>query len=310
MNEECKNLIIELAKSRTEYVYAKRLDRLRQLNTQWADYLDAKKEQFATVSFLEKGLRRYGKVTSNGVENMNNALSEARSLPIAHQIEAIVRYQQEKYSQRKEIAKRLVEQGKVLTDYATQFNAKIGSIARKKEVQITTQDYPFYKARVSVSVMTDPTGFTEVTADVEKLETSCACRHYEEFGLQCAHTQALLFKLRSDGIGSQWTNIAYHTNTYKEAYGADIPSMAIGGQLKADVNFVPPDNRRAAGRPTKKRKHRSHLRTTATMRTCKACGVAGHFAATCDAPSTQYRYEQHKDKAMAWCKKHEAIELD
>ena len=64
------------------------------MNSQWADYLDSYKSQFATVFFLQRGYRRFGEVTSNGVENINSALLEARGLPIVDMIEEILSYQQ------------------------------------------------------------------------------------------------------------------------------------------------------------------------------------------------------------------------
>ena len=53
---------------------------------------------------MEQGIQRYGKVTSNGVKNVNGALLVARGLPIVDMIEDIVSYQITRYSERKQLA--------------------------------------------------------------------------------------------------------------------------------------------------------------------------------------------------------------
>jgi hypothetical protein len=92
MNEDHKRFIIQMAKSRTEDVYKKRLDELKTINEAWANYLDEKKDQFVTYLFLKNGYRRWGKVTSNAVETMNGSLLQQRSMPILFMIEGIVKY--------------------------------------------------------------------------------------------------------------------------------------------------------------------------------------------------------------------------
>ena len=64
MNEEQKALIIQLAKSRTQDIYQKRLAGIGAINEQWASYLDGKKDEFVSYTFLDRGYVRYGKVTS------------------------------------------------------------------------------------------------------------------------------------------------------------------------------------------------------------------------------------------------------
>ena len=118
MNQEQRNMIIDLAKSMTEDVYQKCLGEIRKMNAKWAEYLDERKEQFVTASFLQRGYRRYGKVTSNGVENINAVLGDARGLPIVYLIEAIIQYQIDKFTERQVIANAWVQDGKPLTGYA------------------------------------------------------------------------------------------------------------------------------------------------------------------------------------------------
>ena len=263
---------------------------------------------------MTKGLRLYGKVTSNnGVENINNALSEARDMAIVNQIDWIVRYQQRKFSERKAIASKWEFEGKMLTNYCIEADSRFGAIANTRKVEFTTtRERPVYKALVSSGGLAgDTTTCIEVCVDIERKVATCTCKFYDEMGMQCYHVKAVLLKLESEGASTKaWTDPFYHLDNYKKCYAAPIPTMAIGGKLKANDKFIPPDHRRPAGRPNKKRKERSHLRTTNVRRTCKACGEEGHFANTCTQPSTQYRYTSHKAKALEWCKRNECITIE
>jgi Transposase, Mutator family len=100
MNEEHKNMIIDLAKARIEEDYQQHLDSIRQANNAWADWLDKRKWEFANASFLERGIWRFGKVTSNSVENINSSLVDIHGYPIAYMLEAINKYQREHYLKR------------------------------------------------------------------------------------------------------------------------------------------------------------------------------------------------------------------
>ena len=164
--------------------------------------------------------------------------------------------------------------------------------------------HPIYKARVSVSsglmYNVNSTGYVEVTVDCSPFTTTCPCKYKDEYGLNCPHVKALLLRLGELGIGS----------TYIDSYSADVPGMCTTGKLKADENYCPPDFKRTAGRPSKKRKDRSYMATSNVKRECKACGELGHFAMSCQNPSTEYRYYKHKGKALAWCNERELIEIE
>ena len=83
LNETHKLMILSLAKSRTEEVYQERLGKIAAIHHEWGEWLDARKEQFVTKFFLDKGIPRWGKVTSNGVENMNSSFLGIRERPIS-----------------------------------------------------------------------------------------------------------------------------------------------------------------------------------------------------------------------------------
>ena len=79
-------MIIELAKSRTEDMYQKCLEAIRQINEEWATYLHGRQNEFVTYAFLQLGVQRFSKVTSNGVEDVNFAISSYRNDPAINSI--------------------------------------------------------------------------------------------------------------------------------------------------------------------------------------------------------------------------------
>lgn len=97
MNEDHKKLIVQLAKSRTQDIHQQRLEAIKNENEAWAQWLDTRRDEFATFRFLERGHSRCGKVTSNGVENIDSALSDQRGFPIVCMTRAIVECQQKSF---------------------------------------------------------------------------------------------------------------------------------------------------------------------------------------------------------------------
>jgi hypothetical protein len=141
-------------------------------------------------------------------------------------------------------------------------------------------------------------GYIEVHLNVDTKEAECQCQYYDKIGILCTDVRrccSLLNKITT------WCNPRYMVETYLASYSATVPNMIVANKLSIDKTLAPPDYKRPAGRPTKKRKDQSYYRTTTVTKTCSACGSAGHYAVSCTAPKTQYRYDQFKDKAIQWC---------
>ena len=99
------------------------------INDKWAKYLDERKHEFAAVSFLSRGYRRFGKVTSNGVETINGVLLDAREMPIVDMIDEIVEHHQKQLFNRCERATALENEQRALTPYAMHSDIRIGDLA-------------------------------------------------------------------------------------------------------------------------------------------------------------------------------------
>ena len=302
MNRDQKRLIVDLAKARTRDMYLKRLAVIAKENRVWAQFLDGKQSEFAAYRFLDNGIRRFGKVTSNAVEIMNGALLQCREYPILYLVESIIKYQRDKYVEHYNQAIEWEKEGRLLTLYAQDEAQKTCTGASKRKVELLEHNYPIYRGRVSCSDFSNPFGYIEVSIDVETKEVKCPCRLFEEEALLCQHLQALLLSIDDvDWSVKEWIHYRYHLDTYKQSYSASVPAMTVRGLLQPDTTAVPPDFKKQPGRPATARKSRQFIRKTNQQRTCGACGSKGHFWTSCKAPSTEYRYTVNYNKALEWC---------
>jgi MULE transposase domain/SWIM zinc finger len=302
MNENNKKLIGDLAKQRTARGYSVVLEEINSINKQWASYLNEKREQFATYCFLQQGYMRYGKVTSNGVEVINGSIMDIRHLPILYLTESMIQYQREKFLHRKAEAAKWIEERRLYTRYAEDIIMKWSHHASKKDVEVVHHDCPVYKARVSVGTATEARlnlQYVTVAVNVETYTADCECKYHDEMGIPCPHIIALLIKVNRR-VTKEWVHKRYRAVTYFASHSATVPTMTFAGSLSIDKTFSPPDYKKPAGRPQKKRKYYSNGTTKCK---CKACGELGHFAVSCPKPSTQFQYSENKEKAVDWIKK-------
>ena len=73
-------------------------------------------------------------------------------------------------------------------------------------------------------------------------------------------------------------------------------------KLEPGIFFTPLEYKKPTGRPPRARKDCLHLNKTNVQHQCSSCGGLGHSFQTCDGPSTQFRFEHHNNKAVAWTK--------
>jgi hypothetical protein len=260
MNEHHKMLITELAKSTNMDIYNRRLLGIAAVNKAWSDWLDARKSEFVAAIFLEAGYRRWGKVTSNGVETINAVFGDARGLPIVYMIEHLVNYQRKKYHERYLIALQWSTEGKRLTQYAREIERRVADKASRKQVEFLETNYPFYRARVQSGIMHGQIGFVEVQINLDTRLVECPCQYFDEMGIACAHIKALLLALDKT---TTWCHPRYSVECYRLSYSAIVPSMDVASLLSVDKSLAPPDFKRPAGRPAKKRTNRVYLRAIA-----------------------------------------------
>ena len=119
MNNSHKNLILCLAKVRTEDGYLDVLEKIRNIHPEWADWLHERRQEFATYLFLRDHIVRWWEVTSNAVENVNSSLLDVRNLPILYLIMGVIEKSQAKYLSGYRKAMDLISRNMDITDYAS-----------------------------------------------------------------------------------------------------------------------------------------------------------------------------------------------
>ena len=312
MNAGHKGLIISLAKCRTEESYLNVLNKIRAVHHEWADWLDERKYEFAAYTFLQRDVRRWGKATSNAVENINSSLVDVRNLPIYLMITGIVEKIQSKYLRGYNKAKELRDPKKkqAVTDYAWDCHKKLVKGAIKRKVFLTSEQETCFTGKVSRG---DPNSvyprFVEVSVWPEELHHNCPCKFFQEEGLTCEHVIALLRTKNISTLDKWWFAQRYHSYTYFASYSAEVPALAIS-EIEPDVCYAPPDHKKPAGRPPKARKDRSWMNKTDRLNKCGSCGGLGHSYRTCQNPSTQFRFEYNYARAVAWAKNFSCDETD
>jgi hypothetical protein len=96
-----------------------------------------------------------------------------------------------------------------------------------------------------------------------------------------------------------------------EMYSKAPPDLSLLGKLRVQP-FLPPEHKRTAGRP-KKRKDRTQLKeqgTTTRQYECKACGGTTHQQKTCPKPCTEYRYGRFEKEALRWAREQKDVQPD
>ena len=153
MNEGHKNMIISLAKSRTEEVYLEHLESiLRKVREEWATWLDARKDEFVSYTFLRRDCQRWGKVTSNAVENVNSSLLDIRQLPIVLLLLGSVDKVQKKYVQGYQRGQKWIAEKKAVTSYAVSEHKRLLSSATTREVFVTMDEKSYYAGKVATGL--------------------------------------------------------------------------------------------------------------------------------------------------------------
>ena len=310
MNSTHKNLVLSLAKARTEEAYLDVLQRIRSIHHEWAEWLHQRRSEFATYLFLRQDIPRWGKVTSNAVENVNSSILDIRNLPILYLIMGLIEKSQAKYLSGYQKSVELLERKAAITDFAWNYHKKLAQEAIKRKVFITQEREDYYCGKVSTGNPNSPCPrFIQVIVIPTEQDSNCPCMFVQEEGMSCVHIIALLRKTGRSVNDKWWFSERFHTRTYHASYSAMVPTLALA-KLEADLLFVPPEYKKPAGRPAKQRKDRSHLNKTNNKHQCSSCGALGHSFRTCDRPSTQYRFENHYARAVAWTKNYNAEQKD
>lgn len=222
---------------------------------------------------------RYGHLTANVVETLNNWIIEASGLPIIQMMECIRRQLMTWFNERREIS---MQWSSILVPSAEKH------VSDALECACAYQVTRANEAEFEVCSI-------EGTNIVDIRNRCCSCCGWQLYGLPCAHAVAALLSCRQNV--HRFAESCFTVATYRRAYSQTIhpiPDKSLwketseGYQNGSDgsIEFVinPPKSLRPPARPRKKRVHsEDHSRAKRVVH-CSRCNQTGHFRTTCAAP--------------------------
>jgi hypothetical protein len=239
-------IITKIAKARTEVMYNERLEELTTLNEQAAAWVDERKDEFVAFRFLQREKPRFGKVTSNGVENINSAILDIREQPIASMTAQLVARTIKQQCEAKSTAEKWCALRQSRTDYGEAMHAHTLAIARTRMVTVEYRAGPVVKGSVSHTIRGDPLHEVQVAVNTDTFTITCPCAWWEEMGSPCFHGMALITEARLIPDDMGWYHQRYHAATSLRMYSASVPNFGIMGRLVVR-EMIPPEWKRTAG---------------------------------------------------------------
>ena len=234
--------------------------------------------------------RRYSHLTSNISESLNSWLLRARELPILAMLETIRHQLMQWYANRRHLEDRT--QGLVVAKIAKRIQDSVNSRARR---------YRFLQSTDSKFEVQSKGALNDYRVDID--ERSCSCREWRATRIPCSHALAIILSLKRDP--QDYTEWFYHLEEYKAMYSGVIAhplvndvdqpltfnfakfsyNMEDGSEPEEDNEVLePPNTRRPAGRPKKKRIRRiAGNEVPVHAFKCSRCKGLRHSRRTCTA---------------------------
>ena len=298
-NCEYEKITMKLAKARSEQLFHIHLEELGdKIGIEQKEWWFERRNQYATICFLEKGIQRYLKVLSNGAEQMNSVHKDARCEPLLSLMKSLCDWNLHKFTVRKNKANQWVNRQQQLTDYAHNKHNKAMDEGSRRNVALVQWNEDHSEVSGNVSKVSSAFSAVDVSINVTHKIVDCECNYMKETGMICLHALALIaHEEEIDFNVMEWYEQKYHAEHYLDCYSVNLPSLAIDRYFNV-TKIVPPQHKVTSGRPRTKR----YVSTSDKKRVCRACGVAGHHQSTCSNPSTKVRWTNYKDDAIAWAK--------
>jgi hypothetical protein len=204
--------------------------------------------------------KRYGKVTSNPVENVNGAVLSIQAKPIMDIIVELSCYIHRKMQEHCNDAMALLPMNETITPWGKSILQTVNEQALQCQVVLSVgQHRPDGIIRAVVS-NSSKVEFT-VAVKGATFEYSCNCKWSDEYGMPCCHCQAVIRskpELRSDDV--RWLERPFHLNVYSAMYSQDTPLLAKHNLEVKEM--VPSEIRKKSGRPKTKRYDSQNNRAT------------------------------------------------
>lgn len=223
--------------------------------------------------------QRFGHLTANIVESLNNWILEASGLPIIQMMECIRRQLMTWFNERRETS---MQWTSILVPSAER---------RVAEALERARTYQVLRANEAEFEVISHEG----TNIVDIRNRCCLCRGWQLYGLPCAHAVAALLSCRQNV--HRFTESCFTVATYRKTYSQTIhpiPDKSLWKELSdadpsasqaAEIIINPPKSLRPPGRPRKKRVRAEDRGRVKRVVHCSRCNQTGHFRTTCAAPN-------------------------
>lgn len=269
-----------------------RINRLAQINPeahQWLqDIGDDDQPHPELWSLSHDGGRRWGIMTTNGPESLNNVFKEARELPVTSLVEVTfykcVRY----FFERKQKAQEIVDNHFVYSKHTTDL------IERRRLKENTHTVHPFRpEQRYEVItperlVGTTIKGGRKHVVRMNGTRCTCTCLKPKLTGIPCSHVFAVC---GTQGIQSnQFIHPYYRASVLLQTWSPDFNPF---GNPDSWPRYNGPRMIPDSHKYVVKKGRRQHLRIRNDMDemsqqrhpyTCRRCGQSGHSRRSCTAP--------------------------
>jgi MULE transposase domain/SWIM zinc finger len=288
-NADLCSLLWKAARATTQKDFDKAIQDMNGINPLAFQWLQANADPVHWAEIYFEG-RRYSHLTSNISESLNSWLLRARELPILAMLETIRHQLMQWYANRRHLEDRT--QGLVVAKIAKRIQDSANSRARR---------YRFLQSTDSKFEVQSKGVLNDYQVDIN--ERSCSCREWRATGIPCSHALAVILGLKRDP--QDYTERFYRLEEYKATYSGVIAhplvndvdqpltfnfaefsyNMEDGSEPEEDNEVLePPNTRRPAGRPKKKRIRRiAGNEVPVHAFKCSRCEGLGHSRRTCTA---------------------------
>ena len=257
----------------------------------WA-WVKQVKDDCCSISFNNQGLRRYGEVVNNTVEQINNVLLEARGEPIIYMVKSVLSWIGKKLYLRKIEAEQMSSSGAIFTPYAL---TKIEEW-RGKSSKWTPR---VLEATENAIVGQVNKGTASFVAKISTTKVECSCQKQKELGAPCVHGYTLYNSMQSSHLPGSDIDILDPKFYDRAVYLVEgLVQQYSGKAPRVTVNELTDRDLRPWGviiAPGKKRKKRFEKAPPPKRQQCASCGLAGHKSTCCPRPCRDKLVEKAKN---------------
>ncbi|KAJ6801004.1 uncharacterized protein M6B38_199310 [Iris pallida] len=274
------NLLWEAAHALTVIEFESKILEIEEISQEAAFWIRRIPPRLWATAYFEG--TRYGHLTANIAESLNNWILEASGLPIVQMLECIRRQLMTWFNERREMS---MQWTTTLVPSAEQ---------RVSEAMERARGYQVGRANEAEFEVVSPHEGSNI---VDIRNRCCLCRGWQLYGLPCAHGVAALLSCRQ--TVHRFTESCFTVTTYRKTYLETIhpiPDKSMwkelsmnGGQSEGDGDRAedvinPPKSLKPPGRPRKKRVRAEDRGRMKRVVHCSRCNQTGHFRTTCAAP--------------------------